>query len=393
MIDVEPLIEEAFVRLYPTPAPEPAWEDVLAAARIHPARRQIRPLLLVAATVAAAALATGAYALYRTVIVGSPAPAKVKNMERLLGEVKGELIPRAQHSPGLEVAKTRAAAVIATSVGPAYLWVAPNRRGDSCAYLEIVAIDLPDGRPNLSGGCTSAGSAFYLGINAFRVKGHLIGLLQGRVGTKGARTVEVDFVNGTSRTLPISDHYLLAETDPGNAIAKSIVRDARGRILAQRVQPTPASPLQRAKHLRQALRPVGPMRTVTTLRTIGTHRLLSEKTGPGPHGTICSELVTPSGTGRGCNRRIGPTGLDVGPTQIGSAPHGWLLLDGPVGSDIHSLELRFEDASHVAIPIHHGYILYQFNPRNFRAGHRPTELIARNAHGNLVRVRRFGFLP
>ena len=35
------------------------------------------------------------------------------------------------------------------------------------------------------------------------------------------------------------------------------------------------------------------------------HRLLAEKTAPGSNGTVCSELVTPSGTGGGCNRPIG----------------------------------------------------------------------------------------
>lgn len=356
-------------------------------------RHTFRPLLLAAAILAAAALATGAYALYRAVIVGSPAPAKVQRMERLLGEVKGELIPQAHQRPGLEVAKTRAAAVITTSVGPAYLWVAPNTRGDSCAYLEIVAADLPDGRPNLSGGCSQAGTGFYVGVSYIRVNDHLLGLLQGRIGTKQATEVEVIFANGRSQMLPISDHYVLAETDPTNAIAKTIVRDAHGHALAQRVQPKPISPLHHAQHLRQALRPVGSMHTVATLRTIGKHRLLIEKSGAGPHGTICSELVTPSGTGRGCNQRVAPTALDIGPTQIGSAPHGWLLLDGPVGPSIRSLELRFEDGSHVPVPIHHGYVLYQFNPKNFRSGHRPTELIAKDAHGNVVRVRRFGFLP
>lgn len=356
-------------------------------------RRTLRPVIVIAALLAATALATGAYAIYQSVIVGSPAPANVKNVERLLTEVKGELIPQAHRNPGIEIAKTKAAAAITTSVGPVYLWVAPDKRGDSCSYLQIVADDLPGGRPNLSGGCSPGGSGFYLSIHDIRVKGRLLGLVQGRIGTKSAKTVEVQFANGTSKTVPITDQYVLAETDPNNAIKTTVVRDANGHVLAERHESNPLSPLQQAQQSRRRFRPAGPMRTVATLRTIGTHRLLVEKAAPGTNGTICHELITPSGTGGGCNRPIPPTGLDVGPTQIGTAPYGWFLLDGPVGAEIRSLELRFEDGTHVAIPIHHGYILYQVNPQNFVSGHPPTELVARNAAGHIVKTRHFGFLP
>jgi hypothetical protein len=355
-------------------------------------RRTPRPLIVVAAIITAAALATAAYAIYQFVIVGSPAPANVKNIVRLQTEVRGELIPRAHANPGIEVAKTKAAAAITTSVGPVYLWVAPDKRGDSCAYLQIVALDLPGGRPNLSGGCSSGGPGFYVGIDYIRVKNRPFALAQGRIGTLGAKTVELQFANGSSHSYPITEKHVLAETDPNNAIKTAIVRDAHGRVLAQRHYSHPLSPLQQGQHLLHRLHPTGPWKTVATLRTIGKHRLLAEQTAPGSNGTVCSELVTPSGTGGGCNRPIGPTGLDIGPTQIGTAPHGWFLLDGPVGAKIYSLELRFEDGTHIAIPIQHGYILYQVNPQNFVSGHRPTELIARNAAGQILRTRRFGFL-
>jgi hypothetical protein len=354
-------------------------------------QRTPRPIIVVVATIAAAALATAAYAIYQSVIVGSPAPANVKNVVRLETEVKGELIPREHANPGIEVAKTKAAAAITTSVGPAYLWVAPTKRGDSCAYLQIVALDLPGGRPNLSGGCSSGGPGFSIGIQYIRVKNRPFALVQGRVGTIGAKAVELQFANGSSHTYPITDKYVLAETDHNNAIKTAIVRDAHGRALGERHYSNPLSPLQQGQQLLHGLHPTGPWKTVATLRTIDKHRLLAEKTASGSNGTICSELVTPSGTGGGCTRPIGPTALETGPTQIGTAPHGWFLLDGPVGAKIHSLELRFEDGTHIAIPIQHGYILYQVNPRNFISGHRPTELIARNATGQILRTHRFGF--
>jgi hypothetical protein len=356
-------------------------------------RRPLRPVVVLAVLLGSAALATGAYALYQSVIVGSPAPENVKEIERLQAIVEGELIPQAHRNPGIEVEKTRAAAVITTSVGPAYLWVAPDKRGDSCAYLQIVALDLPGGRPNLSGGCSPGGTTFYAGIELVRVKGRLLGLVQGYVGTKSAKTVEIRFASGVSHTYPITAHYVLAETSPGNAIKTLTVRDANGRALAKRQFKNPLSPSQQAQQQLTQNHPVGPMRTVATLRTIGTHRLLVAKIGPGPNGTICQELVTPSGTGRGCNKPIGSTEIDLGPTQIGTAPHGWFLLDGLVGRKIHTLELRFQDGTHVALPIHQGYVLYQVAPHNFVSGHRPTELIARNTQGHIVKTRRFAFLP
>jgi hypothetical protein len=136
------------------------------------------------------------------------------------------------------------------------------------------------------------------------------------------------------------------------------------------------------------------LQTIATLRTIGKHRLLVLKAGPGPNGTVCRSLVTPSGTSMGCGRAPKANSVgNVGPTQIGKAPNGWFLLDGRVGSNVRSLELRFQDGKHIAIPIHHGHILFQVNPRNFVSGHRPTELVARNSSGRVVDVRRFGFRP
>jgi hypothetical protein len=380
----------------PAPAPSAAARAQAAYAlrsRITSRRRRTpRPLIVVAAIVVAAALATAAYAIYQSVIVGSPAPANVKNIVRLQTEVKGELIPRAHANPGIEVAKTKAAAAITASVGPVYLWVAPTKRGGSCAYLQIVALDLPGGRPNLSGGCFSGRPEFHVGIEYIRVKNRPFALVQGRVGTNGAKTVELKFANGSSHTYTIIDKYVLSETDPNNAIKTLILRDAHGHVLAQRNYSNSLSPLQQGQQLLHRFHPIGPWKTVATLRTIGRHRLLAEKTAPGSNRTVCHELVTPSGTGGGCNRPIGPTDLDIGPTQIGTAPHGWFLLDGPVGAKIHSLDLRFEDGTHTAIPIQHGYILYQVNPQNFVSGHRPTKLIAHNTAGQIVNTRRFGFL-
>ena len=43
-----------------------------------------------------------------------------------------------------------------------------------------------------------------------------------------------------------------------------------------------------------------------------------------------------------------------------------LLLWGPVGAQIKTLELRFDDITQVSLPIHEGFALFQVNPREFR---------------------------
>jgi hypothetical protein len=195
----------------------------------------------------------------------------VKNAEQSLSEVKNELIPVVQSDhPDIEIAKTRAAAAISTSAGPVYLWVAPDTRGLDCSWLQIVADDLPGGRPNLSGGCTVGGTGVYVGIEI----ASKLGFVCCYVGTSGATTVELRFANGTTLTVPVYEKHVLAETNPNNAIATLIVRAAGGRVLEERHYPHPLTPEQQLQQLRAHSHPsrIGPWRTIITLRTIGTGR-------------------------------------------------------------------------------------------------------------------------
>ena len=299
-------------------------------------RRRLRPVVAALALVATAAIATGSYAVLHSVIAGSPAPPAVKERERLLNEIKGELIPRVvRGAPEIEFAKTKAVGSIVTSAGPVYLWVAPDTRGDNCVYEEIVADDLPGGRPNLSGGCVSS-KRLVAGVEATSAKGHLLGFLHGYVPQQGARTLEIRFADGRTHSYEIFDRFVFAEVKPTDAVAKATVLDAHGRVLVQRTTKNPLSPLAQAAKMQARFRTTGPWQTVATLRPLGARGLLVEKTAPGTNGTVCTELVGGGGTGRGCGRPIAPTELDIGPTQIGRAPHGWFLLDGQVGSSVHS---------------------------------------------------------
>jgi hypothetical protein len=357
-------------------------------------RRPLRPTIVAIALVAAAVLATAAYALYREVIVGSPAPVSVKSAERMLGEVKGRLIPIETHSPDVDIARTQAAGAISTSLGPIYLWVAPNTRGLDCSWLQVVAYDSPNGVPNLSGGCTAGGSKVSVYVGFVGGRGHVVGYVCCYVGTPGAKKLELRFATGASLTAPVYDKHVLAATDPHNALAETIVLGASGQTLAEDRYPHPLSPLQEAARLSHTgSQQVGPYHVVATLRTIGSGRLVREETAPARHGAVCYELRLPTGTAGACNRgRLSATAVDVSATQVGAPPVG-VFLYGPLGRDVRSLELEFEDGTHTSVGIHHGYVLRQIDPKNYVSGHRPTRLVARNAGGKIVGTRKFAFRP
>jgi hypothetical protein len=369
-----------------------------------PPRHRRRTLTVIASGVVAATLAASAYALYSTIIVGAPAPRGVKARESLFQRVTGSLIPTpGQPNPGIEIAKTKLAAEATTSVGPIYLWVAPDTRPhEYCDYTQIVANNLPGGRPNLSGGC-GIDDGFRVGISIATVKGRQLGILHGHITTKSADTLHVQFADGTAGTYPITNDFVIAEVSPGAAIARFAVLDVRGRILASKQIASPISPIAQAKQQRRAFQArlsTSQMHTIASLRTRDTHQLLvlsgnSTRTCRRltisnvrlPHGKAAGMAVS------GCGSRpLAPTALNVGPGQFGAAPHGLLVLWGPVGSAIAKLEIRFGDGTHTAIPIHDGYVLFRVSPENYRSGHRPRELVARDVAGHVVRTRKFGYL-
>jgi hypothetical protein len=177
--------------------------------------------------------------------------------------------------------------------------------------------------------------------------------------------------------------YLLAEIPALDEVHSVLALDARGHVLGRQLN-RPLPPLTPTL-------PIGTTHAVATLRTLRRHRLVYLRAAPGQHGKLCLTLDTPGGLSFGCSTRPPANDFYVDPSQIGAAPNGIVLLSGVVGANIHSLELRFEDGSHVALTLHHKFVLYQIAPRYFASGHRPTELVARNEAGRIVKVRRFGF--
>ena len=385
----EDLLAPRFAALA-NPLDDSDWLDVVSRARVAPdsqpkserRRRTVRrPLALAAALAIAAILAAASYAVVRYVIVGSPAPPAVKASEQLLSQVKGELIPKAHSGTGIEVARTKAAAAINASTGPVYLWVAPTRKGGYCAFLQVVGTELPDGRPNLSGGCSNTqGSKLDVSMNGISVHGRMLTLLLVHAAFP-ARTVVIGLRSGAQRTLTLSpSQFLIAEVRASDPVRTVSTRDSTGHPLAQKLMLSiPAQP-----------KPIGSFHAVAGIRTIGAGKPLVLYVAPATQGARCASFAAGGGAGGICSKPPHPNQIDVSPNQRGAAPHGMLLLWGSVGRLITRLELRFEDGTTIPIGLHHGWALYQVNPRNFARGHRPAALIGRNQSGHIVNTRRLG---
>ncbi len=294
MSDAELIAKNELDRMTPRTRSAPDWGDVVRRAaspapHVHRRRLPSRPVVLVAAFAAAAILTAVGYAVVRYVIVGSPAPQAVKDRLRLLDTVKGELIPMVHRSSGIEVEKTRAAAVLQASTGPVYLWVAPTKQGGYCRFLQIVGTELSGGRPNLSGGCISPKQKVDIGISGSRVHERWLQLVAGHAAAP-ARKVRIRFASGARRSFTLSQSgFLLVEVKTKEPIREVTVLSDSGRVLSR----------QRAGR-RSFPRPTGPAHTVAVIRTVRTHRPIVLRIAPSAHGTRCTILITPGGTGRSC---------------------------------------------------------------------------------------------
>jgi hypothetical protein len=366
-------------------------ETVVAGVRPRPRRRLL--LLAVAAVLVVVGAGT-AYALARDFLVGDPAPPEVKEQAAALNEVKGELIPRLRSGPRIRVEETRLAAVLEASTGPVYLWVAPNERSDDCLFMQIVGTELPDGRPNLGGGCSGgSGKAIDWSFRATRVRdGRLVVLLSGTVGDDVAGLELTS--DGETRRIPLQGRFFLVELSGGGdrpipqiPSIELVAYDASGRELAREKG--------RPSFLRRAFNPPQPPDLTQQKPLL---EILTRKTGKPiklyvfeRKGERCRVLVSPRGTGSDCGGpRPAPRDIWVAPNQIGAAPKGMLLLWGEVGSEIERLELRFEDGRVEPLPLVQRFTLYQVAPEDFAAGRRPIVLVGRDGDGEVVGERKLG---
>jgi hypothetical protein len=176
-----------------------------------------RPALVGAGAALAAVLAGGAFALTQYVFVGEPAPTDVQAQVEFNSGVKETLQSHAALT-GVIVSQTKAAAVLDTVGGPAYLWVAPTTSNGYCLYLDFANLRQPDGKPNLEGGCTS-GHPFAIDASFPSTRlpdGKGLALVYGYVQEPATR-IEVHFQSGATKTADMSGRYFLVEVPAGES--------------------------------------------------------------------------------------------------------------------------------------------------------------------------------
>jgi hypothetical protein len=178
-----------------------------------------RPALVGAVVGLAAVLAGGAFALGEYVFVGEPAPADVQAQVEFNSGVKETLQSHAALT-GVIVSQTKAAAVLNTVGGPAYLWVAPTTTDGYCLYLDFANLRQPDGAPNMSGGCTT-GHPFALDatFNWERVgqpARQPVALVYGYAAAPATR-VELHFQSGATKDADLNGRFFMVEVPAGES--------------------------------------------------------------------------------------------------------------------------------------------------------------------------------
>lgn len=355
-----------------------AHARALLRAAIARHRRRRRRGIVALAFVGAAIIAGTAYGVVRELVVGDPAPEEVKEVLARLGH-EAELIPYPRpDDPRVEDA--RVAAVLESSAGTAYLFSVPNARA-LCGWVWIEGQRGYQGRPDMSGVCGSSQTTFFA-ITRQPVEGRLVLLLLGRA-SDGVERITLRFGERTV-DLPLTGRWFFAELaeEPTALIsydtAGRVVDEHEIRLDLPRGAPAPQP------------RPAGPGRNVAEI-SARDGEVIALDVAPASDGGYCmtvrSDRRRPNA---GCSipmpspREIGVTAMNFG----GGAPDGVLLLVGPVGSDVATLELRYENGRVAPVPLRDGWVLFEVDRANYVQGRRPESLVARSASGRVIAAER-----
>lgn len=333
-------------------------------------RRRRRGGFVALALVVAAVVAGTAYGVVRELVIGDPAPEEVEQALVRFGH-EAELIPYPRPEDP-RVADARVAAVLESSAGPAYLFSVPTA-STLCGWIWIEGQRGYQGRPDLSGACGTPRETFF-GLSRQPVDGGLVRLLAGRAGDGVAR-VSVRFAERTA-DVPLRGRWFFAELSEEPAAL--LTYDAAGRLADQHEisralpQETPA-PQPKL---------VGDAHEVAEISARDGEAITLEVGRASDGGYCVAVRSTRRPSNRGCFvPRPTPHEIGVSAMNFGGAPGGVLLLVGPVGSDIASLELRYEDSRVVPVPLTDGWALFEVERADYARGRRPETVIARNRSG------------
>jgi len=275
------------------------------------------------------------------------------------------------------------AAVLESSAGPAYLFSVPTAR-TLCGWVWIEGQRGYQGRPDMGSVCGTAQETF-LALFSQPVDGELVRLLSGRASEDVVR-VTVRFGERTV-DVPLIGRWFFAElTEAPSAL---VTYDAAGHVVDEHKIDLALPHGQPAPQPQPADKP----HTVSEITAHGGEQLALE-VAPASDGGYCmtvrSDRRRPNS---GCSipkprpREIGVTAMN-----FGGAPGGVLLLVGPVGSDIATLELRYENGRVDPVPLNEGWVLYEVGPADYAEGRRPETLVGRDASGHRVATERLPWI-
>jgi hypothetical protein len=355
------------------PAPDP----------VRPWWRARRTRLLAVAALVSVVVVTSAFgwpARVYDVIVGEPAPPRVKDAFALRNEGRERVLPIFRQNASSDTIVERAHGVlgIETSVGPVILWAAPTSGGGLCWIIEIVRLRSP-GLSGCSPGPWRESVVFTSGIGRDRVGDAYLDLLHGRARPDVA-SVEILYADGESETVPVLEGFFLHE--PREMPVTVVARDRAGAELARRA----VSPIMSSGFPT----PSGPERVLIRLQTSSGHEL-TFSIAPGADGHVCQFTryggTVSSGCGPDQRERVGPDELMIHPGLQNEAMDGKPLvtLNGVVGSAIARLELEYVDGTVVPVPVTERFVLFEIPPE-----HHQDErfvLVGRSKTGEIIARR------
>jgi len=347
----------------------------LQAAVARQLRRRQRTFVLVA-FVAATILAGGAYGVVRELIVGGPAPEEVRQQPARFGHA-AELIP-VPHPDDPQLDQARVAAVLDSSVGTVYLFDSPNDRG-LCASTWIEGDRGYQGRLNMTSACGLAGQSFFAyGEHTYR--GNPLRQFFGHAGN-GVTRVALRF-GSRLVDVPLTGRWFLAELPEQPDEFLSYAAD--GRLLEHHAFLRRGPVLPRVERPHQA----GEARELAKIEARDGSETISLSVARASDGGWCQIIRSERTSNSGCSvARPAADQVGVEAMNFGGAPDGVLLLVGPVGADIATLQLRYQDDRTANVPLRDGWALYEVERSDYAEGKRPDTLVGRDASGREIAAK------
>jgi hypothetical protein len=370
-------------------------------------RRLPRRYAIALAFVAAALLAAGAYAIVHEFIVGAAAPKDVNaQLEFDVGHFFDyELIPWRGH-PRKTAGPTRVAAAAQTPDGPVYLLLTPLQGGGECLFTYTGREDGPPPTASCSlGKPIQPGRFVYFTQNITAAGPMIVGYAPGAVRVRYA---------GASFETPLGWFVVPSRVDKVlTAYGAHAGVVARVPLTRESSPPVPQSQ-PKPQGGAAAPGPVKPPHVIISTHTgwartgstwVYTHELLRVAIARDNNRMRCIYPYAKAPSANDAEVSCGWPDPRANEVQVVSRAVGWtrvsgsrrtwvsvLVLLGQAGANVAHAEVRFSDGRTAPTTLRQGVIFYQVPRENFRAGHRPAQVIGRDASGHVVARKRLPFV-